>query len=679
MNIKQTRPIRGATGADITEKTLQKTLGDIGIDRSIKDLSYVEKRLIMVVSLSKQLKVSQGDYARTIESTSNQIRIMQEQWSRLGRAVGNIFYPVLEAILPYVNAILMVLVEIANVVAGLLGFKMPEFDYSGLTSASDSTSDLIDGMDEASASAEKLKTGLRGFDKLNNISTSSGNDSSASSGVDPAIMDAFNDSFSSYNDMMDEVNMKANKIRDAILDWLGFTDGTYKNLKLIGAVLGTIVGFKLITGIAGLITGTSRLGKILGTGGLYKTLLKLSELSGIKSVFGAVSVALSGVTLAFIGLYIAIQGVIDLFNGNTFDGIIKVIEGIALVVAGVAIVFDGWVVALIAGAVALTAFLTKLTVDNWAVISQFFVDIWNGFYSIFVKPLVDFITGIADFIYKYAIKPIIDFFAPIVSALVDIFLLIVKNVTDIVLGIGTALWSIITKVIEIGLKIVEIFVALGVAFYTYVIKPIIDFFIGIATWVWNNAIRPILNFFGTVAQWFYDKIISPIWNKIVWLKDKAVNIFKSIGKTVVNFVSNAFKSVINGILWTIENTINGFIKLLNGAIKLINKIPGVNIKTVTELKIPRLKTGMDFVPNDFYGPVYLDYGERVLTKDENYNYNKNSNTSNIGNNGLNNQSTNGIQNATFVIQVGSEEIGKVVLKDLNKMAKSNGEPIVIGG
>lgn len=604
---------------------------------------------------------------------------MQEQWSRLGRAVGNIFYPVLQAVLPYVNAILMVLVEIANVVSGLLGFKMPEFDYSGLTSASDSTSDLIDGMDEASASAEKLKTGLRGFDKLNNISTSSGSDSSASSGVDPAIMDAFNDSFSSYNDMMDEVNMKANKIRDAILDWLGFTDGTYKNLKLIGIILGTIVGLKLISGITGLITGTSRLGKILGTGDLYKSLLNLSKLSGIKNLFIAMPVALLGLTLAFSGLYVAIQGVIDLFNGDTFNGIIKVIEGISLVVAGIAIIFGGWTVALIAGAVALTAFLTKLTVDNWDAISKFFVDIWDGFYSIFVKPLVDFIKGIADFIYKYAIKPIIDFFAPIIDAIVDIFLLIVKNVVDIVAGIGVALWSIITKVIEIGAKIIEIFVALGVAFYTYAIKPILDFIGNIASWVWNNAISPILNFFGTVAQWFYDKIISPIWDKIVWLKDKAVEVFKSIGTTVVNFVSNAFKSVINGVLWAIENSINGFIKLLNGAIKLINKIPGVNIKTVTELKIPRLKTGMDFVPNDFYGPVYLDYGERVLTKDENSNYNKNSNTSNIGNNGLNNSTNNGIQNATFVIQVGSEEIGKVVLKDLNKMAKSNGEPIVIGG
>lgn len=39
----------------------------------------------------------------------------------------------------------------------------------------------------------------------------------------------------------------------------------------------------------------------------------------------------------------------------------------------------------------------------------------------------------------------------------------------------------------------------------------------------------------------------------------------------------------------------------------------------------------------------------------------------------------GLQNATFVIQVGSEEVARTVLKDLNSMAKSNGKPITIGG
>ena len=280
----QVRPIRSATGADITEKTLQNTVDALGLDRSISQLSYVEKRLVMVISLTDQLKKSQGDYGRTIESASNQIRIFKEQWERLSRAIGNVFYPILERVLPYLNAILMVLTEIFNLIAGLLGFKMPKFDYSGLTAMDDATVDLIDGLDQAGESADNLKnkmSGLRGFDKLNviNTPTSSGASVSAGGGIDPRIMDAFNDSFSKYNDMMDQVNMKATKIRDAILDWLGFTDGSYKNLKLIAGTLGTIVGMKLLKGITGLITGTSKLGKLLGTGGIYTAIKKIITLA----------------------------------------------------------------------------------------------------------------------------------------------------------------------------------------------------------------------------------------------------------------------------------------------------------------------------------------------------------------------------------------------------------------
>ena len=64
--VGQVRPIRSATGADITEKTLQTTVDRLGLDQSISELSFVEKRLIMVISLTDQLKNSQGDYARTI-------------------------------------------------------------------------------------------------------------------------------------------------------------------------------------------------------------------------------------------------------------------------------------------------------------------------------------------------------------------------------------------------------------------------------------------------------------------------------------------------------------------------------------------------------------------------------------------------------------------------------------
>ena len=38
-----------------------------------------------------------------------------------------------------------------------------------------------------------------------------------------------------------------------------------------------------------------------------------------------------------------------------------------------------------------------------------------------------------------------------------------------------------------------------------------------------------------------------------------------------------------------------------------------------------------------------------------------------------------MNNATFIIQVGSKEVARTVLTDLQDMAKSNGKPITIQG
>lgn len=291
----QVRPIRSATGADITEKTLQNTVDALELDRSISQLSYVEKRLVMVISLTNQLKQSQGDYARTIESTANQFRILGEQWSRLTRSVGNVFYNLLGSILPYLNGILMALTEIFNLIASLLGFEMPEFDYSGLSGVSEAALDIEEGLDGAGDSADSLKqklSGLRGFDKLNVISTPKSSGGSGSAGgaggtIDPKILNAFTDAFGEYDDLMGSVRMKALDIRDAIMEWLGFTkeinpitgevewkyEGigkTFSNIwesikklspemQLVVAGLTAMVGAKIIGGIGSLISGFEKL------------------------------------------------------------------------------------------------------------------------------------------------------------------------------------------------------------------------------------------------------------------------------------------------------------------------------------------------------------------------------------------------------------------------------------
>lgn len=294
----QTKPIRGTTGADITQATLQTTLGNLGIDRYVSDLSYAEKRLLIIVSLTQQLTQATGDFGRTIESPANQLRILEEQFSRLSRAVGNLFLPVLGKILPYLNAILMVLTEIISTVARLFGYKEDDYDY--FSGTADSVLELEDNLEGAGAAAEKLKHGLRGFDKLNVITTptssSSGSASGGAGGIDPAIMKSFNNAYDEYLKKLDNVQMKATKIRDKIMEWLGFQKeinaltgktewkykgmkttlkniwDSFKNLSTTGKILAGVLAL-LFT--AKFIKAIKKVVELLGSTGLLKTVKAL--------------------------------------------------------------------------------------------------------------------------------------------------------------------------------------------------------------------------------------------------------------------------------------------------------------------------------------------------------------------------------------------------------------------
>ena len=288
----QTKPVR-RLGGDITQSTLQLTLDTYGIDRGIESLNYAEKRLVIVTAMLNQTDEAWGDWGRTIESVSNQMRIFQQQVERLTRAIGNVFLPILKTIIPYLNAILMVLVEIINWIALLVGYNEEDFDF--FDTANKGALDLSTNLGTASDNAKKLQSGLRGFDKLNVIKSPSSSGSGGVGGgigaLDPKILEMFNKASNNYLDSLDKVQMKATKIRDSIMEWLGFTklidsktgkisfklkDG-YSNFKLILGVLGAITALKLLNKLKGLITGTSTLGKLLGTGGMYTKLKKIIE------------------------------------------------------------------------------------------------------------------------------------------------------------------------------------------------------------------------------------------------------------------------------------------------------------------------------------------------------------------------------------------------------------------
>lgn len=273
---RQVRPIRSVSGMDITQNVLGASLQQIGIyDRTISQLSEMEKRLVIIYTLQQQMANAGalGDFAKTIEQPAQQLRILQQQIQEVGRWLGAVFESTIGRILPYIVAFTMVIKELIKAFAMLVGYQMPDssrgeniLDMMDDT-ANDFGTTLGDGIDKA---AEKVKNLLAPFDKVNVLtkpedSSSSGSGSSSSiGGIDYRILDAIQD----YDIGLESVSMKATQIRDSIMEWLGFTKQVnaetgevtwnlkegWSNLKTIGVVLASIIGLGILSRIAKLIT-----------------------------------------------------------------------------------------------------------------------------------------------------------------------------------------------------------------------------------------------------------------------------------------------------------------------------------------------------------------------------------------------------------------------------------------
>ena len=155
-----------------------------GIKVSYNDMTQAEKSQLRYIALMKQITTVQGDMARTLETPANQLRILKAQINQAARSLGNIFIPILNAVLPYAIALAKVIRLVADAIARLFGFVLTEIDYSGLDSVVDDSGKIEDNLGGAAGEAKKIKNALLGIDELNIISPleSSGGGSGAGAG-----------------------------------------------------------------------------------------------------------------------------------------------------------------------------------------------------------------------------------------------------------------------------------------------------------------------------------------------------------------------------------------------------------------------------------------------------------------------------------------------------------------
>ena len=210
-----------------------------------------------------------------------------------------------------------------------------------------------------------------------------------------------------------------------------------------------------------------------------------------------------------------------------------------------------------------------------------------------IQALLPPLIGLID-----ALMPILQTLMDLLDPIIELFISLLDPIVNLISGALTPLVQALEPIISvIKTALMPILRSLGERFS--------ETFGAIAELV-GNQISTVKNVLSGIIE-FLRNVFTGNWRG-AW--ESVKKIFGSIWEGI----KNAFKVPIN---WIIDG-INKFLKGLN-KIEIPDWVPLVGGKGFDIKLIPRLKKGLDFVPGDYF-PAYLDYGERVLTRQENQIY-----------------------------------------------------------
>ena len=239
----QVRPIRSIAGYDISETTIYQLYQQLGGEKTMRQLSQTEKRLLRIYAVFQQMESSGavGDLGKTMGSTANQMRMFTEQTKEFGTWIGLVIESWLRPFIPMLNAVMITLTNIVKAYAELNNIKPQEFG------AVESIEELNEQLDEAQGK-------LLSFDKFESLSS----EEDSSLGVDSQLLSAITE----YESVLSRATNKAQELAEQLTkkfveydsegNVVGFTEKVedlIDVLKLLGVTIGAIAVSKGISSL----------------------------------------------------------------------------------------------------------------------------------------------------------------------------------------------------------------------------------------------------------------------------------------------------------------------------------------------------------------------------------------------------------------------------------------------
>lgn len=564
-------------GYDLSQAKLEQTALTLGIEKSVSAMTQAEKAELRYYAIMTQVTTAQGDMARSLDAPANQLRIFQAQLTQASRAIGNIFIPILQKILPIAIAVLRIVRELADAIAKLFHFKLTEIDYSGVGNLASGAEDAAAGFDDATSAAKELKKSVMGFDELNilNGNTASGAGSagvSGGSGFDFELPE-----YGFLNDVSKQADEVTQKLKNA-LPWIlaigagfaawklgpklgldlqktiGLAVGIFGALTLVQNILDAIVNGVTEENMTGMIFGMT-----LAVTGLYVAL---------GPVAGGITAIVSGLAVLAVAFSDAEK------SGWNFQNQMLAIAGILAAGVGIGILIGSWIPLLIAMIAALLFNITTATGHGQELISgvketlQGFIDFFAGIFTGDTERTAAGIAGIFGGL-KNAVGAVIDGIRDWLNGLLDW----IDNKTN------GKLKPLITG-----------------------IKAIVTAVFGNIKQTVGNVIDDIKTIFSGLIK-FISGVFSGDFDK-AWegIKD----IFKGIWNTIIDLLNGAINIIIKGLNWLIKQMnkisfdVPSWVPFVGG------KSIGVNIDYISENVLPHLAKGAVIPANDEFLAVLGD-------------------------------------------------------------------------
>lgn len=522
----ETEPLK-ALGILVDENTVKQYAYSAGIAQTGAELTNEQKVLARYVAILNQTGDAQGDLARTLDSPSNQLRILKNQVQQLGLSFSKFFIPILQAVLPYVNAFVKVITSAVNSLTKLLGLTGSSSGASGLSSSmadvSTSASDTSDGLDSANKSAKKLKGTLAGFDEMNVLqdNSSDSTDTSSSAG---AVGGDMGFSLDEYDAGLDGLSSKADEIAEKIKTAFAGVGTEIKKIwdsTPVQAFVGAVQSYGQLLLDYWVTLGTDLFNNISTTWG---------------NISGNVGVACTNMSTLWTNMWTDIQAGIDTWGQPIIDGVSGLFNSI-------------WSTAIDPA--------LQLITQAWADFSGILVDLWNEHGQPLVDNLGEFVKNVVDLfqsIYDNVIEPIITPFLNMLKDLWD------KHLKGMIKNVGDFIMKLVNGALEI---------------YNGFIHPILVWVLDKLAPTIRNISTFISGVIGSVVGFLSD-VIGAISRILGGLIDFIVGIFTGNWKKAWNGIKDFFGGIWDGMWGVVKFVVNLIIdgiNLLWGAI--YNAVAGI--------------------------------------------------------------------------------------------------------